>query len=129
MLRFICIRKQFVYRRREKDMYSSSLPGFARGMVEEVDAMFGIVPLQIDSYYVYSPDAEDDDQIHKRSGYPVKVVSGKYFGAHGLSNFWYWQRVRADGSLDPREENGYGQHWKFRLISSSKATELAGKLA
>lgn len=40
-------------------------------------------------------------------GRTVKIVGGQYWGTHGLSNFWTWKEVRADGSLGPRE-SGYG---------------------
>ena len=40
-------------------------------------------------------------------GRMVYILSGKYWGEHGLSNFWNWQEVKADGSLGPRE-SGYG---------------------
>lgn len=36
-----------------------------------------------------------------------KVIDGQYWGTYGLSNFWTWQRVNADGSLG-KKESGYG---------------------
>ena len=47
------------------------------------------------------------DTVRHPSGRMVKIVDGKYWGTHGLSNFWYWQEVLTDGSLGPRE-HGYG---------------------
>jgi len=50
------------------------------------------------------------DRIVHPSGRTVQITSGQYWGTHGLSNFWYWREVLADGSLG-EEENGYG--WDF----------------
>jgi len=41
-------------------------------------------------------------------GYMVKIVDGQWWGSHGLSNFWYWRRIKKDGSLSRRKESGYG---------------------
>lgn len=40
-------------------------------------------------------------------GRTVKVMSGQYWGEHGLSNWWTWREVREDEYLGP-EESGYG---------------------
>jgi hypothetical protein len=40
-------------------------------------------------------------------GRTVKITSGKYWGTHGLSNFWYWREVLPNGKLG-KEEHGYG---------------------
>lgn len=51
-------------------------------------------------------------QIGKTVAHPdgrlVKIMSGKYWGTHGLSNFWSWREVLPDGSLSETEEKGYG---------------------
>lgn len=47
------------------------------------------------------------DVVTHPSGRKVKIASGQYWGLHGLSNFWRWHEVFADGSLGP-EEHGYG---------------------
>jgi hypothetical protein len=47
------------------------------------------------------------DTVKHPSGRFVTITSGQYWGAHGLSNFWYWKEVLADGTLGP-EEHGYG---------------------
>lgn len=46
--------------------------------------------------------------IQHPDGYKVKVIDGQYWGTHGLSNFWYWQRVLPDGKLSKKVEHGYG---------------------
>lgn len=43
------------------------------------------------------------------SGRRVKITGGQYWGEHGVSNFWYWREVKADGTLG-KLEKGYG--WK-----------------
>jgi len=37
----------------------------------------------------------------------VRVTSGQYWGTYGLSNWWEWREVKADGTLGPTE-CGYG---------------------
>ena len=49
------------------------------------------------------------DMVTHPDGRTVKIISGQFWGTHGLSNFWYWKEVLADGSLGP-EEHGYGWH-------------------
>ena len=41
-------------------------------------------------------------------GRTVKIISGQFWGEHGLSNFWYWREVLLDGSLSETLEHGYG---------------------
>jgi len=41
-------------------------------------------------------------------GYKVKIVDGQYWGTYGLSNFWYWHKVKKDGSLTKKKYHGYG---------------------
>ena len=50
---------------------------------------------------------EVGDIVERPNGRLVKIVDGQYWGTHGLSNFWYWRRVKADGTLG-RLEHGYG---------------------
>ena len=38
----------------------------------------------------------------------VQIRSGVYWTPGGLSNFWTWQEVNADGTLNPLVESGYG---------------------
>lgn len=40
-------------------------------------------------------------------GRTVKIIDGRYWGEFGLSNFWYWREVKADGELGEKE-SGYG---------------------
>lgn len=40
-------------------------------------------------------------------GRMVKIVSGQYWGEHGISNFWCWRAVQSDGTLGA-QESGYG---------------------
>lgn len=50
-------------------------------------------------------------------GKPCKIVSGQYWGAHGISNHWTWRPVRGDGTLGARK-CGYGDDWL--LVKRSK---------
>ena len=38
----------------------------------------------------------------------VLIVSGEYMGHGGLSNFWYWRPIFANGDLG-KMEHGYGR--------------------
>jgi len=38
----------------------------------------------------------------------VKITDGKFWGEHGVSNFWYWREVSSDGNFIGPEEHGYG---------------------
>jgi hypothetical protein len=41
-------------------------------------------------------------------GYKVKVIDGAFLRNGRVSNFWRWQRVNDDGSLNDTVECGYG---------------------
>lgn len=45
--------------------------------------------------------------VHPKHGL-VEIVDGQYWGTHGLSNFWYWKKVKPDGSLGKYKYHGYG---------------------
>ena len=40
-------------------------------------------------------------------GRTVRIVSGQFWGEHGVSNFWYWVPILEDDSEGP-QECGYG---------------------
>lgn len=48
------------------------------------------------------------DRVEHPTGRTVEIVGGQYWGTHGLSNFWDWREVRADGTLSRKKECGYG---------------------
>lgn len=48
------------------------------------------------------------DVVKHPDGRTVKITEGRYWGDHGLSNFWYWREVLKDGSLSDKVEHGYG---------------------
>jgi hypothetical protein len=52
-----------------------------------------------------SPVEVGQEYRHPEDG-PIRIVSGQYWGAHGLSNFWYW-KVLATGET----HHGYADHW------------------
>jgi hypothetical protein len=45
-------------------------------------------------------------QTVMRDGRMVKIIAGRYWGEHGISNWWEWREIRADGSLGAIER-GY----------------------
>ena len=47
------------------------------------------------------------DEVKHPDGRSVRIVAGRYWGRHGLSNHWTWREVFADGSLGA-QESGYG---------------------
>ena len=53
---------------------------------------------------------------HPTTGKLVRITSGQYMGAYGVSNFWYWREVLSDGSLG-EEQHGYG--WTGEPVEKS----------
>lgn len=47
--------------------------------------------------------------LHTRHG-PIYITEGAWTVDGRLSNFWYWRRIRPDGSLG-RAACGYGRDW------------------
>lgn len=47
------------------------------------------------------------DVVTHPDGRKVKIMSGQYWSAYGLSNFWTWREVRGSGRYG-KEESGYG---------------------
>lgn len=49
-------------------------------------------------------------EIRHPDGYMVKVKSGQYLDpTYGrVSNWWTWNRINEDGTLNPKDESGYG---------------------
>jgi hypothetical protein len=45
--------------------------------------------------------------IHIKTNKEVKIISGRYWGDHGISNFWYWREVESN-----KEGCGYGTELK-----------------
>lgn len=58
-----------------------------------------------------TPPFKVGDVVVHPDGYNVKIVGGQFWGEHGLSNFWYWKRVLANGVLSKRIAHGYG--WRI----------------
>lgn len=46
--------------------------------------------------------------INPENNMKVKIIDGQYWGEFGVSNFWVWKEVLADGSLGEVEYSGYG---------------------
>jgi hypothetical protein len=51
----------------------------------------------------------------RHKGRVVEIVSGTYWGTHGISNHWHWRPVLADGSLGP-EDYGYDNEGAFEPL-------------
>lgn len=45
---------------------------------------------------------------------PALITSGYYMGEHGVSNFWTWRYIKADGSLG-KEGKGYNNGKDFEV--------------
>lgn len=48
------------------------------------------------------------DRVKHPDGRTVEITKGRFWGTHGLSNFWYWREVMPNGELSATEEHGYG---------------------
>ena|ERR1035437_9423252 len=70
----------------------------------------GISDPKIDQVVFFKPWQGKDT---KKKAYPVIINSGQYMTEHGLSNFWYWQKISPTvGRISKNIEHGYG---KFTL--------------
>lgn len=54
------------------------------------------------------PPFKVGDRVKHPSGRTVEIVSGQYWGEHGLSNHWSWREVLPEGGLAEKVESGYG---------------------
>ena len=61
------------------------------------------------------------DIVRHPDGRNVKITSGQYWGQRGLSNFWYWREVDAQGVIVGPEEHGYGWRPRARDLSRWEA--------
>ena len=52
------------------------------------------------------------DVVKHPDGRTVKIISGQFWGEHGLSNHWSWKEVFPDGKLSETVEHGYG--WEVK---------------
>ena len=69
----------------------------ARWVQELVEDVVGHSPCEIGKIYLIQ-------------GRPCRIISGQYWGEHGISNFWSWRQMLLPGHLGP-EEHGYGGDW------------------
>jgi len=46
-------------------------------------------------------------ELRHPDGRTVRIVSGRFWGERGVSNWWTWREVLGNGELGP-EESGYG---------------------
>jgi hypothetical protein len=59
-----------------------------------VESVIGESPVEVGGRYQHPQDG------------PIEIVSGQYWGEHGLSNHWRWVVVETG-----EEKNGYAEHW------------------
>jgi len=45
-------------------------------------------------------------QVYLYKGTPVFITGGEYMGTYGISNYWYWRKIKSDGTLG-RSYRGY----------------------
>ncbi len=53
------------------------------------------------------------DTVRHPDGRNVRIVDGRYWGTHGISNFWTWREVLPSGELG-HKESGYG--WRAEKL-------------
>jgi hypothetical protein len=51
-------------------------------------------------------------QVYLYKGYPVYITGGQYMGTYGISNYWYWRKIKEDGTLG-RSAKGYDNNGYF----------------
>lgn len=71
-----------------------AVAGWARRLTEEV---LGGTPVEIGKQYDHPTDG------------PIEIVSGQYWGEHGLSNHWTWKVLRTGET-----KHGYADRWPVR---------------
>jgi hypothetical protein len=79
-------------------------------MVEEwvkrmTEDVLGGAPVEVGKRYQHPQDG------------PIEIVSGQYWGRHGLSNHWRWVVVETG-----EEKNGYAEHWPLAQESPGEPT-------
>ena len=56
---------------------------------------------------VMKPTLEVGKVCKHPDGRTVRIMDGRFWGTHGVSNWWTWREVLADGKLG-KLESGYG---------------------
>ena len=62
--------------------------------------------------------------VYLHKGKPVYIYDGQWEGRNGISNFWFWKRIRKDGSLGKKycgynnmgEFSEYPNDWEMKII-------------
>lgn len=65
---------------------------WVKSLVEEVA---GGPPVEVGKFYQHPEDGV------------IEITSGQYWGAHGISNFWYWRVVETG-----KTHHGYAERWE-----------------
>jgi len=83
--------------------------------------------LEVGKYFRYSKKGKA-----KKEGIPIKIIAGTFLDpVYGrLSNYWCWQQVKSDGTLEKEKNKGYGGGREFFYpITEQKAIMLASNHA
>ena len=80
-------------------------------VVELTESVIGGPPVEIGKRYWHPEDGL------------IEIVSGQYWGTHGLSNFWYW-KVVASGEV----KHGYGGQWELDTPCASGCKPSEGNV-
>jgi len=59
---------------------------------------------------MFSPNPNSIVEDHK--GNLIVIINGQYNGLNGVSNFWYWRKIKKDLTLG-KEQCGYGNFFKY----------------
>lgn len=87
---------------------SPGVPGVQTWVKKLTEEIFGGAPFAV------------GDIVERPDGRRVKITDGQYWGKHGLSNFWEWREVKADGTLASKVESGYGWDLKKKKRSNDE---------
>lgn len=85
--------------------------------VQSMCAEAGVVPVHVIG-----------DVVRHRDGRVVQITGGRFWGEHGLSNFWYWREVAEDGTLRGVRESGYGRELGPPKFSPSRLADCGARL-
>lgn len=66
------------------------------------------------------------DVVRHPDGHPVKIISGRYWGTYGVSNWWTWRECTPEGieRIDRPVQSGYG--WLPEVANPAAPTDSAG---
>ena len=81
---------------------TNEISSFVKDMVEGESTI-----LEVGKWYIHEGDI-------------VQITDGQFWGTYGLSNFWYWKKLKKDGTLSEETFHGYGRNGEFRIIENKE---------